>query len=501
MQQFARGGRSTGGRSAPAFHRHRRVAGKELVTSVDGSWVLLDPEDFGRYRRGETDPGTPVWTELAAADLLHDAFDPPRVAARMSRRRTFVGSGPNLHVVVVTQRCNETCVYCHASRTGLDAAGADMTFETAERVVERALSSTSPFVTLEFQGGEPLAAFDVVKHVIETALEKNRVASKKLEFTLVSNLSLMDDAKLAYLLEHRVQICTSVDGPAALHDRQRRLPGGSAHAAAARWIRRINAEYERAGLDAGLYRVQALLTTTRDTLPLWKEVVDSYVDLGCTALFLRPLDPFGFAARVGASARIAYPIAEYLEFYARALDYMIALNKSGTQILERFAAIFLTKILDGVDPNYLDIRSPCGAGIGQLAYDHDGKVYTCDEGRMMRAMGDDTFLLGDVHTDALRTMLGHETVRALAVASNLDALPGCASCAYNPYCGVCPVQAQRTQGSIFARAADNALCAVHIGIQDLLFEKVVENDAATMEVLRRWTTSRPREHHIHDGAT
>ena len=34
-------------------------------------------------------------------------------------------------------------------------------------------------------------------------------------------------------------------------------------------------------------------------------------------------------------------------------------------MLERYAAIFLTKILGGEDPNFLDIRSPSGAGIGQ----------------------------------------------------------------------------------------------------------------------------------------
>jgi hypothetical protein len=30
----------------------------------------------------------------------------------------------------------------------------------------------------------------------------------------------------------------------------------------------------------------------------------------------------------------------------------------------------------------LELRSPCGAGIGQLLYNYDGKVYTCDEGRI-----------------------------------------------------------------------------------------------------------------------
>ena len=189
-----------------------------------------------------------------------------------------------------------------------------------------------------------------------------------------------------------------------------------------------------------------MLTTTRDTLPKWKEVVDTYVGLGCRALFLRPVDPFGFADMTGG--RVEYPRSEYMAFYRSAVDYMLELNAKGVQVLERFAAIFLTKILGGEDPNFLDIRSPCGAGIGQVAYNYDGKIFTCDEGRMLHEMGDSTFLLGEVGKTSYREVMGHETVRALAIASNLEAQPDCVNCTYQAYCGVCPVHNHKTQGSI-----------------------------------------------------
>ena len=166
------------------------------------------------------------------------------------------------------------------------------------------------------QGGEPLVAFDVVKRIVDRAREKNRTAGKRLEFTMVSNLSLMDEEKLAWLVENKVQLCTSIDGPEHLHDKQRKLvvrgddgkpAAASAHAEAARWIRRINDAYVKMGLDPTLYHVEALLTTTREALPRWKEIVDTYVDLGCRALFLRPVDPFGFADRT--APRVEYPRA------------------------------------------------------------------------------------------------------------------------------------------------------------------------------------------------
>jgi uncharacterized protein len=287
--------------------------------------------------------------------------------------------------------------------------------------------------------------------------------------------------------------------PAALHDKQRKLPLASAFDRASYWIKRINEAYAAAGLDPTLYHVEALLTTTKETLSRWREVVDTYVGLGCRALFLRPVDPFGFAEKTRRV--VEYPRAEYLAFYRSAVEYMIELNKQGVEILERYAAIFLTKILAGDDPNFLDIRSPGGAGIGQLAYNYDGRVFSSDEGRMLHAMGDDTFLIGDVRTNGYREIVGHPTVRALALASNLDGQPDCVHCAYQPYCGTQPEHSHKTLGNLLGRMRESSMCAVHKGIQDWIFTTLATAPADTLEVLRRWTTIRPRDHFVQPAET
>lgn len=482
-----------------AFFRHRAVGDNVVVTGRDGAWLVLTQDEFRRFAEDTVEPGSALHRRLAEGGFIRAEVDTAKLAERLRARTSFLNHGPNLHIVVATLRCNQTCVYCHASRADLGATGLDMTPEVADAVLDRIFATTNPNVTIEFQGGEPLANFPVVQRIIDGALAKNEQAGKRLDFTLVTNLSVMDEEKLAWLLDKRVQICTSLDGPADLHDHQRKLVGGSAFAETARWIRRINAAYEEQGLDPTLYRVEALPTITRATLPRWKELVDTFVDLGCRALFLRPVDPFGFAARTGD--KVDYPRAEYLAFYRSAVDYMLELNAKGVQILERFASVFLTKILSGAEPNFLDLRNPCGAGIGQVAYNYDGKVFTCDEGRMLHASGDATFTIGDVRENTYREMMGHDTVRALALASNLDAQPGCTTCAYNPYCGVCPVHSYRTQGSIFGRMPESTLCMVYMGIQDYLFERLGGGDEAVLETFRKWTTVRERGHFVHACAS
>ncbi len=477
--------------------RFREVAGRVVVTSYTGEYAVLSQDEFASFTRGDVEPSSPLYARLKAAQLVRAEIDVQALSDRIRGQRPFLNAGPNLHILVVTLRCNQTCVYCHASRAPMKAVETDMSTETAERSVDLALRTTNPAVTLEFQGGEPLVNFDVLRHVVAYALERNKNIGKELGFTLVSNLSLMDDEKLAWLLEHRVQICTSIDGTESIHDKQRLLVGSSSFDLATKWVSRINQAYIDAGLNKEVYHAEALLTTTRDTLPKWKEVIDTYVGLGCRALFLRPLDPFGFATQTGE--RLGYSTEEFLEFYRNSVDYMLELNQQGVQVLERFASIFLTKILAREDPNYLDLRSPCGAGIGQDTYNYDGKVFTCDEGRMLHEEGDDTFLIGDVRTSKYREMMTHETVRAMAVASNLDAQPDCVNCVYNPYCGVCPVTNHKSQGGLFGRMRDSSWCAERKGIQDYLFEKIGEGDPQVMETFRKWIAVRNRDHFLHVG--
>lgn len=465
------------------------------MTSDYGDYVVLSKREFASFAAGEVTPKDALYQRLAQANLVASELDVGELAGRVRASRAFLGHGPNLHILVVTLRCNHTCVYCHASRKPMGAHETDMSRETAEHAVDLALKTTNPAVTIEFQGGEPLANFDVLKHTVAYALERNESIGKELGFTLITNLTLMDDEKLAWLLDNRIQLCSSIDGPGPLHDKHRLFHEGSSFDIAAGWIRRINEAYQEAGLDPEVYHAEALPTTTRDALPQWKELVDTYIGLGCRAIFLRPLDPFGFAGKT--QKRVAYSTEEFLEFYRNAVDYMLELNLRGEQILERFAAILLTKILAREEPNYLDLRSPCGAGVGQVTYNYDGGIYTCDEGRMLHEEGDDTFLIGKTGESKYRDLMSHETVRAMLVASNLEAQPDCESCAYRPYCGVCPVHNHRTQGGMFGRMRDSSWCAERKGIQDYLFEKIGEGDPAVMDVFSKWTQVRSRDHFLY----
>ncbi len=471
----------------------RRVDEAVFLSNDLGEWALLSAAEFSAFVHGTLSTESARFVELCEKGFVAGEMDEQVYRERYWSRRQHVMSGPTLHAFVLTARCNHGCQYCHSSVVGMGQTDTDMSVEMAEKCVDFALQTTSPGLTMEFQGGEPMANWETLSHVVRYATARNRSIGKDLSFSLVSTLSLMTEERLDFLLENRVQICTSIDGPRELHNRVRIYKEGDSWERTTTWLRRINERYQELGLDPSLYRVEALPTITRYALPHWKEIVDTYVELGCRAIFLRILDPFGFAAVT--HNKLGYSIDEFLAFYTQAFDYIVELNKRGVQVMERLGAIMLSKMM-GHDPNYLDLRSPGGSAIGQIGYHPNGSIYSSDEGRMVAAMGDDIFRLGHVDTCGYRELMSSKRIRALVLSSTNDALPGCVSCAYKPYCGQQPEYNYFTQGSIQGRMPESGWCQKHKGIFDHLVRRLRDADSEEMAIFERWTINRRQEYFL-----
>ena len=69
------------------------------------------------------------------------------------------------------------------------------------------------------------------------------------------------------------------------------------------------------------------MTTTKESLAYPKEIIDEYLRLNLGSIFLRSLSPYGFATKTMKA--IGYSSEEFVEFYKKALDYIIELNRRG----------------------------------------------------------------------------------------------------------------------------------------------------------------------------
>ncbi len=466
-----------------AHFRFKKLGGEYLLTNEVGEHVFLRAMEFKNFIEGDLKENSEIYKELAKKSFIKSKIDLNKISSQYAKKKFFLFSGPSLHIFAVTLRCDNKCLYCHASAQTMRKEKVDMDIDTARKALDLVFASPNQYIAIEFQGGEPLANWAVVEFVIQEARKRNRKAKKNLEFRLVSNFNLMTEAKLRYLIENKVSLAVSLDGPEKLHNKNRPKIEGAGknnHTNVVRWTKRINRIFSKArkGNKQG---VRGLVTVSRHSLPYPKEIVDEYVKLKFRRIFLHPLNPFGFSKL--AWGKIGYSPAEYLTFYKKALEYIIELNLKGIDFRERTAMVFLEKILGKYDPNMTENRAPCGAGIGQLAYDHDGKVYTCDEGRMLSAMGDGNFQIGNVD-DRYISLIDNAVVKTCASASCLNGNPGCNECAYLPYCGVCPIYNYMEQGNIFGQMPTNDRCKISRGILDHLFEKM--QDEKVKNIFENW---------------
>jgi len=464
------------------FFRFRELSDKYLLTNDVGEYIFLGKDQFrALWQKEQAGQGGPELNTEAESFLFREP-DVPAASDKLEKLKDSLFAGPSLHILVVTLRCNYNCIYCHASACGEQDAGADMTKETADKALDIAFSSTNKHIAIEFQGGEPLLNWPVVKYVIQRAREMEPIYGKDLELRLVSNFSLMTEEIYDFIIEYKVSLCTSIDGPRELHNRNRPYAKGDSYEATVKWTKRIIRDYEDLKERGYIWKPNAVPTISRFSLDYHKELVDEYVGLGYHALFLKPINPFGLSRRTWD--RIGYNAEEFIEFYLQAFEYIIRLNQQGKAVQERQARIMLQKIIKGTDPNYAELRSPCGAGISQLAYNYNGDVYTCDEGRMMSMMGDENFRIGNVYENSYNEIVSHPVVRTVCTASCLDGLAGCSDCAYMPYCGVCPIYNYVEQGSIFGQMPSNDRCRINMAIFDHLFSRI--SDPAYRQIFESW---------------
>jgi len=465
------------------FFYFKKFGNQYLLTNDGGDYLFLKESDFIKFLNDKLDKNKKPYLILHEKNFVNCNYCFANLAKKYRSKHEFLNGGPSLHIIVVTLRCNHQCLYCHASAQSVAKKELDMTPTTAKKVLEMIFRTTSPFIAIEFQGGEPLINWPVVKLIIEEAHQINKAAKKDLEIRLVSNFTLMTNERFKYLLEEKVSLCLSLDGPEGLHNKNRPMSGGgSSYSSIVKWVKRFNKIYPQLKKTGYIYRIAGIVTVSKFSLPFYKEIVDEYIKLGFDSFYLRPLNPFGFTLKNWGE--IGYSDGEYINFYKKLLDYIIRLNLKGRKFKEKTAVTFLTKILTEEDPNHLDYRSPCGAGIGQLAYNYNGNVYTCDEGRMLSMMEDENFKLGSVYENGYKEIITSPVVRTMCTASCLDGLAGCSDCVFKPYCGVCPIYNYSRQGNIFGQMPTNGRCKINKAIFEYLFEKL--GDKKTEKILKEW---------------
>ena len=315
----------------------------------------------------------------------------------------------------VGSRCNMRCAYCYYLDKGKYSASSRQTrlsFDLLERLIRQTIAaSPGPVVSFTWHGGEPtLAGMDFYRKALE--LEKKYLPRGWEAWNnLQTNGLLLNEGWCRFLKENRFDVGLSIDGPEAIHDRNRRQLGGGGtfervHAA----IRKLR----EAGIEPDL-----LCTVNEVSQEHPLEVYRALRETQCGWVQFIPV-----VIRDGSGA--AAPGSVSPEGYGRFLKTVFdewVTHDLGVLDVQLFAE--MARIMAGGEASLCWMSPTCGH---VLIVEEDGAVYSCDH------YVDPEHRLGTLREGSLARMADSEFQRTFG-QSKLDALTEeCRACPWLRFC-------------------------------------------------------------------
>ncbi len=303
-------------------------------------------------------------------------------------------------VLSLTGRCNFACKYCYAHEHPPEI----MSLSTAEKAVDLAAGSGEPFV-LQFSGGEPFLAFDVMREIIHYIRQRRIPAIMQVQ----TNGSLLIGEMTACLREARVGIGISLDGRPEVNDKMRRLPSGQG---TSRQILRGAGQLAARGMETGM------------TCVVSGENVEKLSGVIEMAYYLGNVRRLGFdlLRRQGRGGKIVPPTAETVAqgvWEALKTAQRLARHTGKTLLISQVERV--ETLAKGAVQGF----AHCHAMQGEAAFvDAAGNIYACSS-----LIGDEKFRLGHVTS-------GIDAVRRQAVTNLINnSMAFCRACSSFTLCG------------------------------------------------------------------
>lgn len=361
---------------------------------------------------------------LITLDILRDSATPDRPIAVQK-----VEDIPLSTIILnVNTGCNLACTYCYKEDLTTPARGEKMDFATARAAVDLLLrqAASRDKVNIVFFGGEPLSNMPLIRQVVDYAEGRVAELGKGVDFTLTTNATLLTEEIVDWLNAHRFGLTVSMDGPRALHDRNRRTVGGrGTYDVVARKVRMLLSRYTARPVGARV----TLTAGVTDVLAIHDHLIN---DLGF--------------AEVGFGPATSGPIAVFNLQPDMLKSVFEDMKTLGNRYVE--AAIRGENIgFSNMHQLLSDIASgmkkavPCGAGLGLLAVDKAGDLHLCH-----RFVGSDQPTYGNVTTGIDVPKLAGFVEQA----QDRSAF-GCKTCRIRSICaGGCYHESYARQGDPFA---------------------------------------------------
>lgn len=325
----------------------------------------------------------------------------------------------------VAHTCNLSCDYCFASQGKYNGDRAIMSFDVGKRAIDFLLENSGHHrnLDIDFFGGEPLMAWNVVKQIVSYARSKEKEYQKKFRFTFTTNGMLLNDEVTEFLNEEMDNVVLSLDGRKEVHDHLRRTVNGKGS------YDHIVPKFQQFIKNRGEKEYYVRGTYTHDNVDFTNDIFH-IEDLGFDKLSMEPVicdpkEPYALTEE---------DLPEIYNQYEILAKEMITRNEKGKKFT------FYHYMLDLSEGPCIQKRiSGCGSGTEYMAVTPWGELFPCHQ-----FVGDEKFSMGNIWDGMTKP-----EIQAQFKGNNCYSKPECQNCWAKLYCsGGCPANSLHATGSI-----------------------------------------------------
>lgn len=452
------------------------VKGKFLITTRHRAWVILSKTEHQLLLSREVHKSPKLFKILFVLGVIYTKDNISNTIQQYKDKYHYLNQPPFLNIIIPTLRCNLKCDYCQ-SCSGPNVKKKDLTKSRAKKIIDFIFSIPRPSkrVHIEFQGGEPLLKWDIIKYIIEYTKKESKKRKFLLpSFSITTNLLLINDKIIKDIINYRknrisFNVTTSLDGPRKIHDSQRKYPNNEG--SYDKVIYSINLLQKKYKI-----RVSTLSVITQNSLFHEKEIIDELIKHDLTNFKFLPINLTGRAYdkyKKEKNNNLYISAEQFFNFWKNSLEYIIKLNEKGVKIQEKSTVLLLSNLLS-VKADYMCMRKPCGAGISQLEFGYDGTIHACDGGKNVKELE-----LGNIKTHTYKDIIMSQTISKLRSITS-ENLPICRNCVWGPYCGYCVARGINQHGQFEPKIPNDYDCILYGKIIPYFFKQFLNKKRAVL---------------------
>lgn len=413
-----------------------------LITTNHGGWAILTREEYNLLLEGAVEKNTNLYADLDRTGIILTRDNQTDILRISCEQHAYLNQAPNR--LVLWDSGSEP-------EGASDETHGDKFEEVSSKAIDFFLSipQLHDRVHIEFRG-ELLYQYDLIQKVMNYAMHSGWRNKKEVRFTLVSSPHFMTNEIAMDIALREVSYQAYFDGSALAFDGLRKfqpyLGGGRVLS-----VQLIVFPSDHIGQESRLVRECVALGLNRVTV---KYAATSH-----------PVEKY---------QRTDLTPAAYYHFWKDTLEWILQYNRNGVPLVEGQTKAFLQNIIapSAASPG---TRRPCGAGVSQLVVDLAGRILACYCAEWLE--------MGNVFTDTYDAVITSENGFATRCMAS-DLLPKCSTCAFNAYCGHCPIRSLQQHGTSLLEEPDDFECQSYIRMIPYLFKKLGNVEDA--KILTKW---------------